>query len=133
MISKEELERKYKKEYLKKGEKLIGLFQAQKTPSIWYYLLFGWLASFGTNLYHVLITNKGLHIMKINIKAEPKNHEFIKYSELKDLKLGKGILSTPIYLITKDDEKIKIKANKGYMGIDKETKDYLESLEINSK
>lgn len=116
---------------LSEGEELVGFFQATYTPSIGWGVLFGALTSFGLRVYFVAITDKGMHLHKLTFFGKPGKYQFLPWNEVKDLKLGSGILAAPLRFNYSQDKSLKLKVLiKGVekaAKMDEKTKEFLLS------
>lgn len=114
---------------LQQDEQLIGFFQAQYTPSLWWILLIGPLLFLGVRLYFVAITNKGLYFYRIGILGETNTLDYFTWDEITSLTLGSGFLTIPFKLRFFNERKLKLKVPiKGVQKIaklDAKTKTYL--------
>lgn len=116
--------------HLKPGEELIGFFQATYT-SPFLLLLSGPLMFLAMRLYYVAVTNHGLHLHKLNLWWKPDTYNFFPYTEISNIKLGKGFMRAPLKLIFANGRKLTIAAQ--LKGVDKvaklddKTKEYLLS------
>jgi hypothetical protein len=116
---------------LQQGEELIGYFQAQYRPSTWWQLL-TILSAFAMRIYCVGVTNRGIHLQKLNLLGKPDKYSFYTDADIVSLQLGSGTISAPLQLSFTDGTKIKLYAQLKGAGkvakLDDRTKDFLTSL-----
>jgi len=98
--------------HMQNDESLVGFFMAVKRPPFLLFFLMGPLASLGFRTYVVGVTNLGIHFHKLDIWGKFSQHDFFAFNEIKDIRVGKGYLQTPIKYTFVNGEKLKIFAQK---------------------
>lgn len=98
--------------YIATGESLIGIFSGTVPFKFWLCFLIGPLAAFSAKGYFIAITDKGLHFVKIGMTGKPVQHDFFAYSEIKEMKLGKGILQMPMTFYFTSGKKFFVKGQR---------------------
>lgn len=96
--------------HLNQGEELIGFFQATYLPSLWWYLLIGPFFALDMRIYYVAVTNRGLHLYKLNFFGKQDTYNFFPYSEFTKIKLCDGLIQAPLQLSFTNGKKLTIKA-----------------------
>lgn len=82
--------------YISPDESVIGSFSGIVPYKLWLFFLIGPLAVLSMKSYYAAVTDKGVHFIKLNMMGKPGNHDFFSYSEIADVKVGKGFLRTPL-------------------------------------
>ena len=117
------------RQHIPSDETLIGFFQAMLPLKIWLFILIGPLACLSMRFYFIGVTDKGVHLFRLNMMGKFNNHDFFTYDEIDSLKIGKGLLQTPLLFIFTNKRKFKCRAQrKGANRVAKfgeETKNYL--------
>lgn len=93
-------------------EQLVGFFIAQSRPAFWLYFLLGPLTALSMKMYYVGVTNKGVHFHKLNFLGKFSQHDFFSFSEIQNVKVGKGLLQTPMQYTFTNGKKLKLQAQK---------------------
>lgn len=116
---------------LRNGEQLIGFFQAQYLPSLWWILLIGPLLFLGMRMYYVAVTDQGLYLHKLGMLGGISSSDYFTWEEIIGLQLGSGLLQAPFKLKFANGRKLKLKAQlKGVEKVaklDEQTKSFLLS------
>jgi len=86
--------------HLKAGEELIGFFMAGYQPKLRWYFLAGPFAALKMRMYFAAVTPLGIHLHKMNFWGKPESHEFVPYSNMSKLKIGKGLLQARFEIST---------------------------------
>lgn len=117
--------------HLNPEEELIGFFQATYMSPFCWIFLGSPLMCFGTRHYYVAVTNKGLHLHKLNLWGKPDTYNFFPYIEISKIKLDKGFLQAPLKLIFANGRKLTLNAQLKGIGkvakLDDKTKEFLLS------
>lgn len=103
--------------HLNQDEELIGFFQATYLPSFWWFLLIGPFIALGMRIYYVAVTNRGLHLYKLNFFGKQDTYNFFSYNEITKINLGDGLIQAPLQLSFSNGKKLTIKAQ--LKGMDK--------------
>lgn len=96
--------------HLGEGEQLIGFFQAQYMPSMWWFLLIGPFIALGARTYYVAVTDQGIHLHKFGILGGVDVSDYFTWEEIISLKLESGFLQAPLRLTFPSGRKLEIKA-----------------------
>ncbi len=105
------------KKNLTEEEILIGFFFAQKFFSLWQGLLLGAAATAFIKRYFVGVSNRGIHFYKLHpVTNGFEEHDFFDYSEITNVKIGKGYLQVPIEFLFNNGRKFKIRAQQKAFG-----------------
>ncbi len=89
---------------------LVGFFYAQQPFKIWLFFLIGPLAVLSMKYYFVCVTKKGIHFHRLNLLGKFANHDFFKFEEIENVKIGKGILQRPMKYQFKNGQSLILKA-----------------------
>lgn len=112
-------------------ERLIGFFQAQYLPSLWWFLLIGPLLYLGMRIYMVAITDRGLQLHKLGMLGGVSNSDYFTWEEIIGLKFGSGLLQAPLHLTFANGRKlllkVQLKGVKRVAKLDEATKEFLVS------
>jgi len=87
---------------LKADEKLIGFFFAQRNPSFITFLLLWIIALALIKYFLIAITNKGIHVFRINSAYILKEHSFYEWNKVSSLFLGSGGMTAKFSFITQN-------------------------------
>jgi hypothetical protein len=114
---------------LRSEEQLIGFFQAQYLPSMWWILLIGPLLFLGMRMYYIAVTDQGLYLHKFNMPGGISSSDYFVWNEIVALHLGSGLLQAPLKLEFINGTKIKLRAQlkgvKKVAKLDEDTRSFL--------
>jgi len=122
--------REYIEKNLNVDDTLVGFFQAIRPPKIWLFFLIGPLFILSMRSYFVAVTEKGISFYRLSLLGKFKEHDFFEFSEIENVKIGKGLLQRPMIFTFTNNRKIKVKAQlKGVEKVAKllpDVQDYIE-------
>ena len=96
--------------HMEQDDVLIGFFYTQQALKIWLFVLIGPFAAFSMKFYFVGVTKKGIHFHRLNLFGKFADHDFFKYDEIENVKIGKGLLQRPMKFQFKNGRNLKLKA-----------------------
>lgn len=118
--------------YIEPGDPLVGFFYAQQPFKFWLFFLIGPFAVLSMKHLFIAVTQKGLHIHRLSMMGKFTQGDFFNFSEIENVKIGKGILQRPMTFTFKNGRKIKIKAQlKGVEKVAKLTENTQKCIEAN--
>jgi hypothetical protein len=91
-------------------DNLVGFFIAQGSfPLLWCFII-GPLAILMLKQYYVAFSEKGVYFIRLNLLGKPSNTDLMLFSEIENVKIGKGMLQRPMLFRFTNGKKLKIKA-----------------------
>ena len=87
---------------LKEDEKLIGFFFAQRNPSFITFLLLWIIALAFIKYFLIAITDKGIHVFRINSAYVLNEHSFYERKKVSSLFLGSGSMTAKFSFMTQN-------------------------------
>ena len=102
--------KEYIEQNLNADDTLVGFFQAIRPPKFWLVLLIGPLFILSMRSYFIAVTEKGISFYRLSLLGKFKEHDFFEFSEIENVKIGKGLLKRPMVFTFKNNRKIKVKA-----------------------
>jgi hypothetical protein len=96
--------------HIEQDDDLVDFFYAQQPFKIWLFLLIGPFAAFSMRFYFVGVTTKGIHFHRLNLLGKFSDHDFFRYDEIENVKIGKGMLQRPMKYQFKNGRNLNLKA-----------------------
>ncbi len=114
------------------NDSLVGFFIAQQSFKIWLVFLIGPLAMLSMKSYFVAVTEKGICFHRLSLFGKFANSDFFEFSEIENVKIGKGLIQRPMSFEFRNGRKMKIKAQlKGVEKVAKLTETVQQHIEKN--
>ncbi|PKO35942.1 MAG: hypothetical protein CVU34_00200 [Betaproteobacteria bacterium HGW-Betaproteobacteria-7] len=127
---KKEDARQHIQQHLEPGDFLVGFFQAIQPFKWWLFLFIGPLAVLSMKYYFVAVTRKGITFHRINLMGKFAGQDTFVFSDIKSVKIGKGMLQRPMTFRFNNGRKLHLKGQlKGVekvAKIDAETQRFIE-------
>ena len=127
-----ETARKHIEKNLRPGDSIVGFFYAIKPWSLWLFFLIGPLAILSMKYFFVAVTERGVYFHRLNMFGKFADNDFFGFREIRNVKIGKGIIQRPMKFRFNNDRSLKIKAMlKGVEKVAKLTESTQRHIESN--
>lgn len=118
-MNKEEA-RLHIEQHLEPDDSLVGFFQAVQPFKWWLFLLIGPLAVLSMKFYCVAVSRKGITFHRINLMGKFAGQDAFAFSDIENVKFGKGLLQRPMTFRFHNGRKLYLKGQ--LKGVDKVAK-----------
>ena len=118
--------------YIEPGDSLVGFFYAQEPFKIWLFFLIGPFTVLSMKHLFIAVTKNGMHFHRLSLMGKFIQGDFFTFSEIDNVKIGKGMLQRPMKFTFKNGRKLKINAQlKGVEKVAKLTEATQQHIEAN--